>query len=108
LYVIKTVLSDGQTIYSNQIEVQYPAEDFVQVYPNPVFSNTIYFNAIGDLDNASIHFLLYDIKGRIVHRHNIKIHCKELSTNIQHLSNGHYFYHIEINKMIFTGKIIKS
>jgi hypothetical protein len=63
VYRAKVMTTDGKSFYSQQEEVIYAREDFMQVYPNPVVAGRPFFVAVGN-DSAQIQ--LYDQMGRLV------------------------------------------
>lgn len=74
----------------------------VFVYPNP-FSKTTNIEANFEMNNAYLN--IYDLNGKIV-KHQRNLYGKVIQIDIGSLSQGVYFFQLNENEKIFTGKLI--
>lgn len=102
VYRVKVNTTDGKSFYSQQEEVIYVREDFLQVYPNPVAAGHPFFVAVGG-DSAQIQ--LYDQLGRLVLETTETGVLKEVQT--KGLSKGLYIIRLRSGAGVYlSGKIV--
>jgi hypothetical protein len=78
-------------------------EEFLfKAYPNP--TNGIFNFALNSASSKSILLQIYDTKGKIIYSEKIK--DGTTSINLQSLAKGVYFYKLEGEKMVKSGKIV--
>ncbi len=71
----------------------------LSIYPNPASDFAVI--DINYLPDTQIH--LYDVNGKLVHTQILPANNK---INLQQFSEGIYFYHLDYNHQIYTGKIL--
>ncbi|MBD1396532.1 S8 family serine peptidase [Pontibacter sp. JH31] len=102
IYRVKVSTTDGKTFYSQQEEVIYASENFVQVYPNPVTAGQPFYIAVAS-DSAQIQ--LYDQMGRLVLETTEAGVLKEVRTN--GLKRGLYIVKVKSESGTYlTGKVL--
>ena len=102
IYRVKVSTTDGKTFYSQQEEVIYANEKFVQVYPNPVAAGQPFYIAVAR-DSAQIQ--LYDQVGKLVLETSETGVLKEVRTT--GLSRGLYIVRVKSESGLYlTGKVL--
>jgi hypothetical protein len=102
IYRVKVETTEGKTFYSQQEEVIYAPQDFMQVYPNPVAVGQSFFVALrGD----AAHIQLFDQLGRLVLETAATGVLKEVQT--KGLTKGLYIIRAKTEADYFlSGKVL--
>lgn len=114
-YRLKQIDNDGQSEYSNIIEVNISLNSFelYQNYPNPFNPNTT-ISWVSPVD-AIVSIKIFDVLGneitellnefKVAGRHEVQFFS---NNNSQHITSGVYFYKIEIKNNDLTYTMIKK
>jgi hypothetical protein len=86
---------------------QIDDESKIEIYPNPC-KNSIFFDLTGThLKNAVLH--VYNSKGQSVFNKDLLINsCSRFAINTTDWSPGTYYYTLDNEYNVYSGKIIKT
>jgi hypothetical protein len=87
---------------TNSVNELHKSISEISVYPNP--TNGIFNFTLNSGSSKSILLQIFDTKGEIVYSEKIKDGTN--SINLQSLAKGVYFYKLEGEKMVKSGKIV--
>jgi hypothetical protein len=79
-------------------------ENQIQVFPNPISDNKLYFNANGLAEKKGL-IALTDITGRIVLSQEIQVNNQNNEIILPVLNNGLYILLIEVDSNLMSYKI---
>jgi len=86
---------------TTSVEEKKATDDYVKVYPNP--NNGTFTLALTNANQAI--FSIYNLSGQLLQQGNVNTTTE---IDISNQPNGMYFYQVNLNNTIVTGKIIKN
>ncbi|WP_299703579.1 S8 family serine peptidase [uncultured Pontibacter sp.] len=102
IYRVKVETTTGKTFYSQQEDVIYASQDFMQVYPSPVAAGQPFFVAI---NGDAAHIQLYDQVGRLKLETSVTGVLKEVQT--KGLTKGLYIIRAKTETgYLLSGKVL--
>ena len=107
-YQLKVIAQDGIYDFSNFVQLEFPPDPLLQVFPNPISAGTFQLG-LREAFTDKINLKLYNAVGQQVADYQLPAKVNEAflqTVSIAHLINGLYYYEVENGALVYGGKLV--
>jgi Secretion system C-terminal sorting domain len=107
-YRLRVIDLNGAVNYSNQVDVFFAGEEWVNVSPNP--GRSVFVFEVGKLKAGDLVIDIFNVEGQavqVLEEKESPAGVRKLSANLGHLAAGVYLYRVRTGTQELNGRLLK-